>query len=78
MNPEMLPLYVKTPEKQPEEQHEDSHIIKIAKLVMLLTSPNVSNEDKLGCLKLDVKNGLITQDEAMELLINIDDLKDFV
>lgn len=76
MNPRMLPGYTRTATTQTEP--EDSNIIKIAKLVMLLTSPNVSKEDKLGCLKLDVKNGLITQDEAMELLISIDELKDFV
>ena len=57
---------------------EDSKIIKIAKLVLLLTSKDVDADTKAGCIKLDIKNGLITQNEAIDLLVHIQELQDFI
>ena len=56
---------------------EDPKIVKIAKLVLLLTDKNVDTDTKLGCLKLDINSNLISQDEAMELLMYLPDLKEF-
>lgn len=67
MNPKDIPT-----------QADDSKIIKIAKLVMLLTSKDVDADTKAGCIKLDIKNGLITQNEAIELLAHIQELQDFI
>lgn len=57
---------------------EDPKIVKIAKLVLLLTDKNVDTDTKLGCLKLDINSNLISQDEAMELLMYLPDLKEFM
>ena len=58
--------------------NDEPNIVKIAKLVLLLTDKSVDTDTKLGCLKLDINNNLISQDEAMELLMYLPDLKDFM
>ena len=55
---------------------DDSKIVRIAKLVLILTSHDADNDTKLGCLKLAITNKLLTQDEAMQLLIAIPDLQE--
>jgi len=58
--------------------HDDPKIVKIAKLVLLLTDKNTDNDTKIGCIKLDIKNGIITNEEAIQLLTWLPDLQDFI
>ena len=58
--------------------NEDSKIIKIAKLVLLLTAKDVDADTKAGCVKLDITNEVITQNEAIDLLVHIQELQDFI
>lgn len=48
---------------------QESKIIKIARLIEYLARPNyeVTMQDKISEIKLARDNGIITQDEAIEL-----------
>jgi len=59
-------------------EQEDSRIVKIAKLVLLLMNNTVDKETKIGCIRLDIQNGLITQEDALDLLISLPELEDFI
>lgn len=47
---------------------EDPNIIKIAKLALIIADKNTPFEDKNMCVKLSVKQGVITSDDGYHLL----------
>ena len=57
---------------------DEPKIVKIAKLVLLLMDKTVSRDTKVGCIKLDIQNGLITQGEALDLLVYLPELEEFI
>ena len=77
MNPRAFRDLDRTISSDDEPSCEDSRIVRIAKLVLLLTSKDIEKDSKLRWLKLEMNNGLITQDEALDLLINLDELMNF-
>lgn len=70
MNPNELPKII--------DDADEPKIVKIAKLVLLLTDNSVEYDTKVGCILIDIQNGLITQKEAMELVIYLPELQDFL
>lgn len=57
---------------------DEPKIVKIAKLVLLLTDKSVDNKTKAGCVKLNIKNGIITQNDIVDLLVYLPELIDFM
>lgn len=57
---------------------EDPNIIKIAKLALIIADKNTPFEDKNMCVKLSVKQGVITSDDGYHLLQNTAELEDFI
>ena len=61
-----------------DSTYSDPKIVKIAKLVLLLVDKTTEPSDKVTCLKMDIANGLITNDEALQLLAWLPELQDFL
>lgn len=73
---EVTRLCAATPNKHNSE--EDSKILKIAKLALILADKETDITDKLLCVKLGIRQGFLTEDEAAELLAHRVDLEEFM
>lgn len=60
------------------EEGEDPKIVRIAKLALILGSKDVEALDKLGCIKIAMRQGIITEEEAVQLFAHRDDLEGFM
>lgn len=57
---------------------DDPKIVKIAKLVLILVDKTTETSDKVTCIKMDIANGLITNEEALQLLAWLPELQEFL
>ena len=57
---------------------EDPQIVKLAKLVLLLVDKKATTEVKLQGIKSSIADGVISQDDAFRLLLDLSELDDFV
>lgn len=73
---EVTRLCAATPNKHTGE--EDSRILRIAKLALILADKETDVTDKLLCVKLGIRQGFLTEEEATELLAHRVDLEEFM
>lgn len=57
---------------------EDPKIVKISKLALILADKNIDEDTKLACLRLSAKTGIVTNSEAVELLLHMSELVDMM
>ena len=55
---------------------KDPKIVQVAKLAIILADTGIEDITKLACLKLGVKTGIVTEDEAAALLMYRKDLEE--
>ena len=57
---------------------QDKKIIRLAKLILILTDKTVDDDTKAGCLKLAIKQDTISLEEALDLSVSLPTLMDFL
>lgn len=60
------------------DETADPKIVKLARLILILMDKNVDKATKVGCTKLAILNKTITQNEAVDLLMYMPELRDFI
>ena len=62
-------------QKNPEEE---SKAMRIAKLALILADKDTPLDDKYVCIKIGVRQGFITKEEASEFMASITELEHFM
>ena len=57
---------------------DDAKIVKLAKLILILTDKNTDDSTKAGCLKLAIKQDTISLEEALDLAVSLPTLQNFM
>ena len=66
------------PKTVPGSADEDPKIIRLAKLVLILADKDTDLVDRLMCLKLGIRMGFLTEEEAVTLWANRSELEEFM
>lgn len=56
----------------------DKKIVKLAKLILILTDKGTDDSTKAGCLKLAIKHDTISLEEALDLAVSLSTLQNFM
>jgi hypothetical protein len=62
----------------PTDPSEEPKVVRIAKLGLILADPESDPRDKVMCVKLSVRQGIITEEEAATLLAHRAELESFM
>ncbi len=62
----------------PQDSSEESRVVRIAKLGLILADKDTDPMDKVMCVKLSVRQGIITSEEATQLLASRSELEEFM
>lgn len=61
-----------------QDPSEGSRVVRIAKLGLILADEDTDLMDKVMCVKLSIRQGIITSEEATQLLASRAELEEFM
>ena len=62
----------------PADPAMDSKVLRIAKLALILADKESDPRDKVMCVKLSVRQGILTEEKATELLAHRSEIETFM
>lgn len=74
---EITDLTFRAERAEPVEFSENFKVVQIAKLGIIISNPNLDLRARLGCVKVLVRQGIITQEEGAQLWAARDELEKF-
>ena len=66
------------PKDIPESSEDEPKIVRVAKLALILANKETPMEDRFMCLKLAIRMGFLTKEDAVLLWANRAELEDFI
>jgi len=57
---------------------EDPKIIRVAKLALMVSSKDLTADDKLCCIQAGIRAGIITKEEAAQFRLYMSELENFL
>lgn len=74
---EITDLTFRAEQAEPMEFSENSKVVQIAKLGIIISNPHLDLRVRLGCVRVLVRQGVITQEEGVQLWAAHDELEKF-
>lgn len=74
---EITDLTFRVEHAEPVEFSENSKVVQIARLGIIISNPDLDLRVRLGCVKVLVRQGVITQEEGAQLWAARDELEKF-